>query len=1305
MSVVLLALVAVLRACALIQAGGPGGEEPRASAADLRTVAERTDYRKTATYDEVGAFIKDLRERSPLVRVSDIGKSGEGRTIPLVLLADPPVATPAEAKASEKLVVLMLGGIHSGECDGKEALLALARDLATERAAVDGKGGASVLSDLILAFVPIYNPDGNERLDPKNRPGQVGPDTMGKRENAAGLDLNRDFVKLEAPETRGLVRFINQWDPSVIIDTHTTNGSFHRYPLTYDTNKNPAGDAELLEYCRGTLLPAIAGRVKEKDGLDTFWYGNFEGDHARWETYPDQLRYGVNYFGARNRIGVLTESYSYATYKERIDAQLAFLRATLGQASAEREKIRKLIAAADSRASGGQVAEGARPGGRGDRGGPPGRRRGEGRDEPPREAAAATPAPEVPVRTKLTAAAEKATILGYVEERKDGRTVPTAEHKDYEAELLVSYAPELSVARPYAYIIPAGSDGSTPDRAVVQTLQRHGIKLDETREDIELDLSVYTVDTLKKAARPFQGHSTVELKATRREASKRVPAGSVLVRTAQPLGNLACCLLEPESADGLATWNFLDAGLEVGKEFQVYRLEKRTPITSIEAAPLPEDREPLKRMTYEAAFESDRPPSLGGSPVGGLSWLDGEHFLQNKEGRLYKVHAATGRMEPAIDPAPIAAALEKLPAINQRTAASIAGRQGQRYDKARTAFVFEQGDDLYYCKVDGSAAARLTSTPEREELWSLSPDGKFVAFVRKNDLWVVEVETQSERALTTGGTDLLRRGKADWVYFEEVFGRNWQTYWWSPDSARIAFMEIDSSPIKTYTLVNDIPEGLVVEPTAYPKSGAPNPTAKLFTVAVGGGEPREVDLSAYAPADTLIVGAGWFPDGGSAYCYVTNRTQTWLDVLSVPADGAQPTKLFRETTGAWVDTPPPLRFLKDGSFLFTSERSGYKHLYRYAKDGKFMNPVTQGEWEARSVADVDGDDAWVYFSGTKDSHIAANTYRVRPDGTGLERLTGGPGTHRASVSPTGKYFIDSWSSFDTPPRVALFSTESRQIVRMLDTNPVRDLDRYILSPLEMVRIPMPDGFVMEGSLLKPPDFDPGKQYPVWFMTYAGPQAPTVSDSWSGRTWDQVVAQMGFIIFRADPRSASGKGAVSAWTAYKQLGVQELKDIEAAITWLGKNPWVDSSRIGMQGHSYGGFMTSYALTHSKLFAAGIAGAPVTDWHDYDSIYTERYMLTPQENAEGYDKTSVVKGARNLHGRLLLLHGMMDDNVHIQNSTRLLRALQAANKQFEVMFYPEARHGIGGRHNQRLIIDFIQRTLGTPAAASEGTRAAG
>ena len=264
--------------------------------------------------------------------------------------------------------------------------------------------------------------------------------------------------------------------------------------------------------------------------------------------------------------------------------------------------------------------------------------------------------------------------------------------------------------------------------------------------------------------------------------------------------------------------------------------------------------------------------------------------------------------------------------------------------------------------------------------------------------------------------------------------------------------------------------------------------------------------------------------------------------------------------------------------------------------------------------------------------------------------------------------------------------------RMLDTNPVYVREEYRVGKFEMVHIKTPDGFELDGSLLKPPDFDPKRRYPVWMMTYAGPHMPTVHDNWRGRLHDEMLAQMGFIVFHIDPRSSTDKGHRSTWTAYRRLGVQELKDLETAAKWLSNNAWVDSSRIGLSGASYGGFITAYALTHSKLFAAGVATAAVTDWRNYDTIYTERYMNTPQENREGYDETSVVKAAKNLHGKLLIIHGVMDDNVHLQNALQFIEALQKADKDFEVMIYPRARHGgFTRRHYLRLEVDFMKRSL--------------
>jgi dipeptidyl-peptidase 4 len=608
----------------------------------------------------------------------------------------------------------------------------------------------------------------------------------------------------------------------------------------------------------------------------------------------------------------------------------------------------------------------------------------------------------------------------------------------------------------------------------------------------------------------------------------------------------------------------------------------------------------------------------------------------------------------------------------------------------RTAALFTHENDLYHCNLDGTKPVRLTRSPGVKELVTFSPDGKFVAFIKENNLYVVDVGTQTEKALTTDGSPTVFNGRADWVYFEEIYSRSRHAFWWSPDSSRLAFLRFDDSPVKKLTVVDHLPVNQRVEETPYPKAGHPNPLVKLGIVSTGGSTVAWADLDNYTPNASLITRAGWMPDSANVFFYVQDRAQTWLDFCTVARAGGTPTKLFRETTKTWVDDPGDPTFLKDGSFLLLSERNGWKHVYHFEKDGKLKNPVTTGDWEVHGMQKVDEEAGWVYVTGTRDGPTLTNLYRAKLDGSAIERLTNG-GDHRPVVAPKAKLFVDTYSDEQTPPKVRVCRTDGA-VARVVDTNPVYSLEEYRLGQYERSRIKTADGFELEASVLKPAGFDPKKKYPVWFMTYGGPHAPTIRDGWNtGRFRDEALANLGFIVFRCDPRSASNRGACSTWTAYKQLGVQELKDIETAIKWLCENSWVDADRVGMSGHSYGGFMTAYAMTHSKLFAAGIAGAPVTDWRNYDSIYTERYMNTPQENPTGYDASSVVKAAKNLHGRLLIVHGVLDDNVHIQNSLQLIQALEQADRDFEIMLYPQARHGITGKHYQRLQIDFMKRML--------------
>jgi dipeptidyl aminopeptidase/acylaminoacyl peptidase len=1240
------------------------------------TVAERSEFKATSRHAEVVAFCERLAKLSPVVRLGELGTSFEGRKLPLVILADPPIATAEEAVRSGKLVVYVQGNIHAGEVDGKEALLMLARELATAKE-------RPLLKDLVLVFAPIFNADGNEKISKNNRRSQNGPaDGVGVRENAQGLDLNRDFVKLETPEVRALVRLLNKWDPAIVVDCHTTNGSYHRYTLTYEGPGNPAGDGQLIAAVRDEMLPDVSRRLEKRSGYKSFYYGNFSKDRTQWRTVPSTPRYGIHYVGLRNRIAILSESYNYAPYKDRIFATRDFVRSILEYAAENKDKIRKLLTEARSAT----VRMGTEP----------------------------KPADQIVLRHQAAPLPKEFNLLGFVEEEKNGRRVATDKPKEYPLHYWGGTETTLSVRRPYAYLFPASQ------AKVVEVLQRHGVEVEEFREDIELDVEAYRIDKVNKLY-DFQKHKLVSVEAAVHKKTRRVPAGTILVKTGQALGSLAAYLLEPQADDGLCTWNFFDDSLKEGQDYPVLRLPVPVPITSGRVRPLAEERTLNKPITFEAVYGVDRDPTprnpppgrtisrgqgrprpissrldFSGSPVSVREWLDDEHFLQTKDGQLLKVHAVTGRSQPFKygDPEKLAQALSALPTLNMQTAQAMARQAASRMDPQHVGALFDHEDDLYYGRLDGSKALRLTKTPGAKEFATFSPNGQFVAFVRANNLYVVDVNTGTERALTTDGTALISNGKPDWVYAEEIL--NWQkAFWWSPDSTRIAFIQFDDTPVHKFTVVNPIPVRQLVENTPYPKAGDPNPVVKLGIVAAAGGPVRWVDLHNYSETASLLVRAGWWPDSQRVFFYVQDRAQTWLDFCAASPQGSAPTRLFRETSKAWVDDPGDPSFLKDGTFLLSLERTGWKHFYHFDKTGQLKQAVTSGPWEARNLQLLDEKNGWIYFSGTRDSSIGANLYRVKLDGNKLERLTNSPGDHAVVVSPKGNLFIDSRTDSMTPTQVFLRHADG-SLARTLDTNPVYAIEEHRFGQYELVQIKTPDGFVLEGSLMKPPDFDPSRRYPAWFMTYGGPHAPTIRDAWGGgRVRDQVLARLGFIVFRCDPRSASGKGACSTWTAYRKLGIQELKDIETAIHWLTQYSFVDPARIGMSGSSYGGFMTSFSMTHSKLFAAGIAGAPVTDWHNYDSIYTERYMNTPQENPEGYETTSVVKAARNLHGKLLLVHGVMDDNVHVQNTLQLMEDLQRANKDFSVMFYPRARHGgFSEKHYQRLIIDFMQKTLGQP-----------
>ncbi|MGI9015313.1 MAG: M14 family metallopeptidase [Phycisphaerales bacterium] len=500
-----------------------------------RTTAEATDYAQTSTYADVVSFIDALAGHCELVTPAEFGRTHEDRAIPMMILADPAIATAEEAMQSGKLRIFAFANIHAGEVCGKEALLQLARDIALS------SDHPEMLQDIVLCIVPIYNADGNERFDDvaNNRPGQVGPERVGVRHNAQDRDLNRDYVKLEAPETRALVRFLNQWDPHITIDCHTTNGSVHRYTLTYSAPLNPSGPSEPIEFIRDLLLPKVGERLLERTGYDSFFYGNFNRDHTAWATYSAQPRFGCPYRGLRGQMSILSEAYSYAPFKDRVIATLEFVREILKYAAQQDDEIKAI----HDRARASVVAAGQDP----------------------------QPADVIGLRHQLAAGPGLVMLKGFAYESEPGRGVrprPTEEHRDYPVVHLDRFVPTLSVARPHAYIIEPGHDN------VIEKLRQHGIVVQPFEGEAEFE--VYTIEAVQTARSRFEGHRIRSLEVRARQETLQAEQGSHMVSLAQPLGTLAAYLLEPQSEDGLAAWEFFnDEAIAEGARYPAWRVNRR----------------------------------------------------------------------------------------------------------------------------------------------------------------------------------------------------------------------------------------------------------------------------------------------------------------------------------------------------------------------------------------------------------------------------------------------------------------------------------------------------------------------------------------------------------------------------------------------------------------------------------------------------------------------------------------------------------------------------------------------------------
>ena len=713
----------------------------------------------------------------------------------------------------------------------------------------------------------------------------------------------------------------------------------------------------------------------------------------------------------------------------------------------------------------------------------------------------------------------------------------------------------------------------------------------------------------------------------------------------------------------------------------------------------------LKRLTLDTIYDPNTLVNFSGAPPQ-TAWFDNDTYLVRQRGTPWrKVSVASGESTPLVNVDAMQKALGELPGVSGGDAAA-AARGALEFNDAHTAALVSIASDLFYYDITSGRATRLTNHPGEEELADFSPNGQSVAFVRANNLYVVDVAGARERALTNDGNKETFNGKLDWLYQEEIYGRgNFKGFWWSPDSSRVAFLQLDERPVPEYTVTDHIPYRPALEVTAYPKVGDPNPGVRLGVVPAAGGAVVWTDASRYAGSEILIVEVSWTPDSRSVEHQVQDREQTWLDMNLADTNTGRTRTLLRETTKAWVNNLGSPVWLKDGSFLWLSERTGFKHVYRYRDGGNgqatLLGAVTSGRWDVKQFHGVDESKGFVYFSSPEPSALDVQVYRIGLDGSNRTRLSKSAGTHQVTFNAARTRYLDRWTDVTTPTQVRLHAADGAEL-RAIDANPVAALRDYRLSRPEFLQVKTRDGGSMDAMMIKPPDFDPARRYPVYQFTYAGPGASQVTNSWKGQDFMfyQLLAQSGVVVWVLDNRSASQRGVEAQWPVYGRLGEYELQDLEDGITWLKQQPYIDASRIVLSGWSYGGFMTAYALTHSTSWSAGVVGAPVTDLRDYDSVYTERYMKLLKNNADGYRRTAPRFAAARLHGKMLLIHGTMDDNVHLQNSVQFAYELQRAGKQFEMMVYARQRHGFTDplliKHLHQMEYDFVMRAVAAPTA---------
>ncbi len=704
----------------------------------------------------------------------------------------------------------------------------------------------------------------------------------------------------------------------------------------------------------------------------------------------------------------------------------------------------------------------------------------------------------------------------------------------------------------------------------------------------------------------------------------------------------------------------------------------------------------IENIFAEGGITGRAPETVKWSPDGTkVSFVQrddsGEH------GALYYVDVATGKKAVLV-------AEEKLASLAPPVSSIKDEREKERIQRYSVAgyqwapdskhLLFDSGGQLWLYSLDTGTAVQMTGAGDASSDPKFSKDGREIAFIRKHNLWVKPVGEDRERALTADKDENLLNGEVDWVYAEELDVRS--NYFWSPEGKHIAFLQMNETKVPKYPIVDWIPQHPKVDDERYPKAGDPNPAVRLGVIGAGGGKVKWIEVG--APHDReYIPRFGWVREG-MVWVQLLNRAQNKLDLYFVDVNSGKSQKMLSETSDAWVPVTDMFQILASGDrFIWPSWRDGFMQLYLYSFDknnpiageAKLERQLTKGEFEVESVEGVDEATGAVYFIATgqlarrphRSWPLRRDLYSVKLDGSApMQQISREPGTHGATMPDNAKYYVDTYSALTVPPRMSLCKLDGSCTAFWQ----ARSVEQFQLLAPSFIEMKAADNTTtLYGTLLLPPAdviAAHGGKVPLINNPYGGPGAQNVVDKWGGSNYlfDVILSRAGFAVLHVDNRGMAGRGKAFAAAVKGHFGDVELADQLAAVDQvLDANPALDRQRLGWWGWSYGGYMTTYALTHSPRFKAGIAVAPVTDWQDYDSIYTERYMGLPSENKDGYHNSSTVNSAAQLNGRLLLVHGTGDDNVHMQNTVQMIQGLIAANKPYDLQLYPRKTHGIAGK----------------------------